>query len=492
MVRRLDREVQNQMNIARSGWGFILPVMLLLIASDPVFAGDRFNSSYGCVDAGKQCISSGIRTVDGFQVHRDCWEYSYTKRCNYPSKDNCKLYEHCYFLGNIKCLLQDSLLNCVNMQKEFSCKRWEPRIKENQTVRMDFQAKDGQEGLVCKEIPCIDGNCIDKSYMTNGEMMDSLSKLHASSNMKPDEQMNFKLFEGFASHCSKKAAAFSNCCQLRPKGWGKQLGAKCSKDEEDLADKRLKNLCVDVGQSKTKKVGVTTVSKEHFCCFGNMLEKVVQVEGRKQLGINFGSGGSPNCRGLTLEEIQKLDFSKMDFKEFIDELLVKFAGTYKVPDQKEIASRLKNSMATIRKYDNNPSNQDNNMTGWSGAVKDDSWEADEERRLEAAHIEQERQRQLAIQQEAAKLEAERIEQERQRQLAQKQLNLNRRLRAEKELPIAIKKLEAATEYWNKYGQFVPRCQYDGLSYTWNRAEWQKVTDAKNAVLFLEDEIRRLK
>lgn len=57
--------------------------------------------------------------------------------------------------------------------------------------------------------------------------------------------------------------------------------------------------------------------------------------GRKQLGMNFGSG-SPYYRGLTLDEIQTLDFSKMDISEFINELMIKFTGTYKTPHPEEI------------------------------------------------------------------------------------------------------------------------------------------------------------
>ena len=198
--------------------------------------------------------------------------------------------------------------------------------------------------------------------MTNGDMIDSVSKLYMASNMKPDKDHNFNLFAGFASHCSKKAACYSNCCPSTSKGWGKQLGAKCTKDEVSLMNLRSKNLCVYVGKTTSKTMGVPTVVKHHFCCFGNMLEKVVQVEGRKQLGTNFGSGGSPNCKGLTLDEIQKLDFSKMDFSEFINELMVKFTGSYKTHNPDEIKDTIENHM-NIRKYDDNENNPDNNLSG---------------------------------------------------------------------------------------------------------------------------------
>ena len=296
------------------------------------------------------------------------------------------------------------------MQREFSCKSWDVVNKENQTARMGFEEKPGKDGLICKGIPCIDGNCVDKSYETNGEMMDSLSKLYATSNMNPDKDGNFNLFQGTDQHCAKKPVGYSNCCQIDGKGWGKNLGAKCTKDEQTLIDMRSKKLCVYVGKQSTKKMNITTAIKHRFCCFGNLLDKVIQVEGRKQLGRNFGSGSAPDCRGLTLEDIQRIDWNQVDFGEFIDDLKIKFAGTYKTPKAGELASTVGASMESIRKYDDDPSNQANNMSGWNGRVRDDSTEADDERRLEAERLERERLSKLEAES-LAQLERERLERE---------------------------------------------------------------------------------
>jgi conjugal transfer mating pair stabilization protein TraN len=154
------------------------------------------------------------------------------------------------------------------------------------------------------------------------------------------------------------------------KGWGKEFGARCNKDEQLLASSRSKNLCVYVGKEKIKSLGVTTVVKHHFCCFGNMLDKVVQVQGRKQLGLNFGSGGSPNCRGLTLEEMQRIDWEQVDFTEFIEDFKGKFFGKYQSPNPDEIAGRVNSSMPGIRKGDD-PLAPPSNTTGWSSNIPDE-------------------------------------------------------------------------------------------------------------------------
>ena len=412
MARRLDGEVRNQMIR-------LILTLFIVVYSFYASAGGRFNSGYPCSDAVRTCVSSGEREVQGFKVSRDCWEWAYVKQCNYPSKNDCRLYAHCYAVANRDCLLKDSMGNCVNLKREFSCKSWISTPKENKEARTDLVEKDGEESVICKGIPCIDGNCVDKSYLTNGEMMDSVSKLYASSNMKPDKDHNFNLFAGFANHCSKKPVGYSNCCPSSAKGWGKQIGAKCTKDEISLINLREKNLCVYVGK-KSSGTRPFHVNKHHFCCFGNTLEKVIQVEGRKQLGISFGSGGSPNCRGLTMEEIQRLDFSKMDFSEFINELMVKFTGTYKTPNPQEVGDTIKAHM-NIKEYDGNEDNPENRFAGLNQNIKDDSWEAQEERRIEQERLERERQEELAqIEAEKQrKAEAERlakIEAERQEKL----------------------------------------------------------------------------
>lgn len=348
---------------------FLLVCLLVIVRT--TLADNRFTSSYPCTDTAKTCISSGEKEIDGFKVRRDCWEWAYTKSCDYPSKNDCSKYRHCYFVKNNDCLLRDSLGTCVNQQQEFSCKSWEPVTIERNRVKTRLKEKEETESLVCSGIPCIDGNCVDKSYETNGEMFDALSKLHAAGKMNPDKHGNFNLFQGSAQHCSKKATEYSNCCREDPRGWGRQLGAKCTRDENDLAERRAKNLCVYVGKSSSKTLGATMVVKHHFCCWGNMLDKVIQVEGRKQLGLSFGSGGSPNCRGLSMEEMQRLDFSRMDFAEFINDFKAKFAGRYKAPKAGELGRTIEGSISGIRKYDNDPGNQENNMSGWNEKITDD-------------------------------------------------------------------------------------------------------------------------
>ena len=101
---------------------FIILSLCLVFTINTAIAGSRFSSNYPCSDQGKICVSSGMRVVDGFEVSRPCWEWSYVKTCQYPSKNDCRLYEHCYDLGTKECLLKDSLGNSPYAKTLFSRK----------------------------------------------------------------------------------------------------------------------------------------------------------------------------------------------------------------------------------------------------------------------------------------------------------------------------------------------------------------------------------
>jgi len=249
-------------------------------------------------------------------------------------------------------------------------------------------------------------------------MVSSVSQLGALSQGKNTEA-GFKIFEGVGRRCAKKAMDYSNCCQVFPKGWGKKLGSKCTRDEEVLSEQRQKNLCVPAGSEDIKSAGIKIGKKNHHCCWGNLLEKTIQVQARKQLGMTFTNGNKPNCRGLTLEELGRVDFSKMDFSEVAADIFKKMA----LPDIGDIESRVKDSFKSITKFDDEtPAHPKNRAAGVNQNLMGPT---PEEKRLAAEKVENERLAKLE-QERLAQLERERLEQERlakievERKLARKQ------------------------------------------------------------------------
>lgn len=94
---------------------------------------------------------------------------------------------------------------------------------------------------------------------------------------------------------------------------------KCSASEQAMALKKGENLCVTTGSSCTKRVwliGTCLEVTETSCCFNSVLAKIINRQGRAQLGM-----ASNACGGFTEAQIQQLNFADMDFSEFIQSIV---------------------------------------------------------------------------------------------------------------------------------------------------------------------------
>jgi hypothetical protein len=63
-------------------------------------------------------------------------------------------------------------------------------------------------------------------------------------------------------------------------------------------------------------LGVCVTRERRWCVFGSKLGRIFQEQGRAQLGIGWGS-----CRGLTVAEIEAVNFDALDLGEFTADLL---------------------------------------------------------------------------------------------------------------------------------------------------------------------------
>jgi conjugal transfer mating pair stabilization protein TraN len=204
-------------------------------------------------------------------------------------------------------------------------------------------------------IPCLDGNCVDKSYLIEEDMMESISKLSILNNTNSKFDNSFdEFFSGICRSCSKKFGGIKNCCG-NFRGWGLKIGMKCNESEKKLLNAQRNNLCVFIGRKKKRRLGIKVSTRYYFCCFKNQLDKEIQVQGREQLGLNFGSSKSPNCRGLTIKQMQEIDFDKIDFTNIASELSKNFSKTHKINKKELIKSIKKNLNFTIGVNGNNDS-----------------------------------------------------------------------------------------------------------------------------------------
>jgi len=90
-------------------------------------------------------------------------------------------------------------------------------------------------------------------------------------------------------------------------------------DEEDMATsvKLTLKLCHLVGTKPEKALGMNLKNRSVYCCFNSILARLIHEQGRAQIGRSWGTAESPDCTGLTPGQMGEMDFSVMDFSEYM-------------------------------------------------------------------------------------------------------------------------------------------------------------------------------
>ncbi|HHO0774525.1 TPA: type-F conjugative transfer system mating-pair stabilization protein TraN [Aeromonas hydrophila] len=263
-----------------------------------------------------QCTEpGGNRTiyVEGkpYTMYSDCWAYRDTYLTQTQSEGSCREY-----MNNPACTIANR--QCAYTLDGFC-------LHENLTYSCEH--KTSGAGVMCGgTFFCKDGSCAQSAAGKNNAFQKAVSQLAAVAAAGKDvaelNGQDVRAFTGKAQFCKKFAAGFSNCC--KDSGWGQDVGlASCSSEEKALGEARQRKLTVDVGEFCSKKVlGVCIEKKRGYCVFESKLAQIVQQQGRQwQLGVGFGGASSPDCRGITMDELQNIKFDNLDFSNFFEDLL---------------------------------------------------------------------------------------------------------------------------------------------------------------------------
>lgn len=103
--------------------------------------------------------------------------------------------------------------------------------------------------------------------------------------------------------------------------------ATCNEEEGKLAMKEGARLCHSVGtwcSTCLMVLGACVTCTEHTtskCCFNSTLARIVNEQGRAQIGKSWGASQSPDCSGFTVAQLQSLNFAAMDLSEFYASLV---------------------------------------------------------------------------------------------------------------------------------------------------------------------------
>lgn len=248
-------------------------------------------------------------------IFKSCWQYKFEYQCCYPAKNNCTpLREASCEQMKSQCIKKIAE-HCVVWRQTFRC--FKKAIAKSCKIKANKQTF---------EMPDVSSHM---QYKPNAEMNEAMAKLSVFQEIQADIQANGngsipQIFKGSQRVCRRACAGFSDCCK-KGKGWGHSVGlAGCNGEEKDLAQRRSKGLCVEVGTFKDKKVmGVTVRKKTSFCCFPSKLSRIFHEQGRRQIGRGWGAAKTPDCGGFSVSELSRLDFSQLDLHEIYADIIAR-------------------------------------------------------------------------------------------------------------------------------------------------------------------------
>lgn len=281
-----------------------------------------------CKLTGTTCSQPGTpRMVNGVRVTPPCWEETDTYTCEVMGEatNNCSPPSGCQMKKAV----------CLDDVPDAQCRSWE-NVYECKTDTVTNETKNS-----CETKFCVGDVCIANEDAGDTDMPDALAALLIAQMAGQDYEKNLTIFKGESKRCRKAVLGFRNCC--KDSGWGVELGlTQCSDEEKDLMQAQEAKSAHYIGTYCSQKsfFGICTEKAMRYCTFGGTLAKIVQREGRPQIGKSWGTPSNADCSGFTVEEFQKLDLTNVDFSEFTDDLMNQIT----TPDTNSTIGRLQQSI----------------------------------------------------------------------------------------------------------------------------------------------------
>lgn len=320
---------------------------------------DTCSTNDSCKLVSETCSDESTKIINGVMV-KGCWNTTkkYSCQTNGSTVSDCRplLEKGCTQIGS-ECTSKDANGTCVSYSQKYQCEKT-PAREEEQTI--------------CVDVDCVDGKCLETAAdEKDADFAEAITMMEAAREagvyMEKDYQNTLRLFTGEENKCTVKVLAGSNimsCCkqikidassatnnnsgnsatgafnnnpdsppqqtqgskyqyddmynddktmkQLQSQltfGW-----LECSEGERELGIKRGSSLCTHSRTWCSKKdpvFGSCLEETRAYCCFKSILAKLINRQGRAQLGLSLET-----CEGIKIDELQRLDFSKMDLTEF--------------------------------------------------------------------------------------------------------------------------------------------------------------------------------
>jgi len=279
-----------------------------------------------CVDSDPQS-----RLIDGVEVTHSCWEWQRSYACaTLSARNDCSALE-----ANSQCTYDRR--ECLSEDADGGCNVWDHWYRCTGP-----EGEDGSPDYVCAgDLYCIDGECTSVERQASTEFKDAMVAIQAMGELRDDfDEDTLRLFTGENLKCRKKLFGLANCCS--GKGVPLLTPLLCSAEDRLVDQKDDAGLCHYVGTYCSSKVlGVCTTKKQSYCCFSSKLTRILQEQGRAQLGMGWDKPKEPDCEGFLVEEFQRLDLSRMNFSEVYAE----FTEAARLPDEIETSLLIQERIA---------------------------------------------------------------------------------------------------------------------------------------------------
>ncbi|WP_192484671.1 MULTISPECIES: conjugal transfer protein TraN [Cysteiniphilum] len=256
-----------------------------------------------CVKTYEACTEQGgIKNIGGVEVNLPCWQYALSYKCGYNVLNTCQAFENKCSLVDQRCIEEDGGF-CLTHEKTYQC-------TEQSCENVDLVCGNPNSITFTQEITS--GN--------KGDFLHAVAAFagvnEAASDVK-DSQDQINIFKGKSANCGEAALGVYDCCD----GDGNII-RNCSESEQALREDRNKGKAIYAGRYCGKKVaGVCLVHHQSFCVYDSKLTRIIHEQGRiGQLGIGLGDAKHPNCSGMTPEQLQAINFDKINFEEVYAEI----------------------------------------------------------------------------------------------------------------------------------------------------------------------------
>lgn len=279
-------------------------------------------STHFCVlDKSNPCIDANqTKIIQGMPIQRACWGEAREYRCAEAAESNCTPLITNQCTNTASTCVSKTFDHCDILSKKFEC-----------VQKTCFPDKE-----VCpKLLPCVGGDCDETTSQESDDMGEGVSRLGALLGVAEDVAVNrvtskeANIFKGEYQECESYPLGARDCCT--DKGFLDGL-IHCPSDMQALMRAKMEGRAVVLGHYKHHILGT---KRYGYCVFPTKLSGIVQIQGRsQQLHIPFGDAESPNCRGITPEELETIDFKALDLKDMVQEILDKKS----MPEEKAIDS----------------------------------------------------------------------------------------------------------------------------------------------------------